>query len=366
MARDDISKIPESYLKSRIMSISLDSLMGFAGQRGMSFPEDIGKEDLVERIFRENRDMAYELYDATEIRKTISEDLLIERTGELPAEPGETLDRDRLLLTLMEEQRHQILEDVQLLMTQERAKTFRRYILREGGIDVDLVPLLDSSSESFEDLRGTVETRLSFPGKLATLERVMMRDDSFLFFIKYVDKIKYAEEMEGRHWDTLVRRVIAIYHPPSRTLEIGTPDHNRESRTLSTLSEFLTGSEDAFVTWSISTGDLIASVTDPGWKSDAAGSGSVGISYADFTNIDLQGRPQKISLLGDDVLLTLRSLSQGGLDLSKIGSLHKVRFVFKGRKVDLFPEESKYIFLAYMDEKQRMAFYGWIVAMGWA
>ena len=81
--------------------------------------------------------------------------------------------------------------------------------------------------------------------------------------------------------------------------------------------------------------------------------------------MDLQGRPQKISLLGDDVLLTLGSLSSGGLDLSKAGNLHKVRFVFKGRKVDLFPEESKFIFLAYMDEKQRMSFYNWISAMKW-
>jgi hypothetical protein len=347
------------------MSYSLDTLVKFAGQRGIAYSGDADKDEFIDRIFNENPEIAFELYDATEIRKTISEDLLLERSGELTGEGGEAVDRDSLMLSLMEEQRHRVLEDVQLLMTQERAKTFRRYILREGNIDLDLLPLLDTESPAFEELRSSIETRLSWPGKLATLERVLLRDESYLFFIKYVDKIKYAEEMDGRHWDTLIRRVIAVYHPPSRTLEIGTPDHNRESRTLSTLSVYLTGSEDAFATWSISTGNLISSVTDPDWKSDASGSGEVGISYIDFTNIDLQGRPQKISLLGDDVLLTLGSLSQGGLDLSKIGNLHKVRFVFKGRKADLFPEESKFIFLAYMDEKQRMAFYNWIQAMGW-
>ena len=172
--------------------------------------------------------------------------------------------------------------------------------------------------------------------------------------------------MEGRHWDTLVRRVIAVYHPPSATLEIGTPDANREARALAALSGFLAGNEDAFEPWPVSTANLLTSITDPNWDSDAQGSGKVGVSYVDFTNIDLQGRPQKISLLGDDVLLTLRSLSGGGLDLSRAGSLHKVRFVFKGRKVDLFPEDGKFIFLAYMDEKGRMAFYNWVSAMKWA
>ena len=196
----------------------------------------IGKEEFIDRIFQENMDVAHELYGATEIRKTVSEGLLLERAGESVDESEEAIDRDGLLLSLMEEQRHQILEDVQLLMSQERAKTFRRYVLREGNIDVDLMPLLDSNSPAFEELRSVIETRLSFPGKLATLERVLLRDDSYLFFMKYVDKIKYAEEMDGRHWDTLIRRVFAVFHPPSRTLEIGTPDHNRESRTLSTLS----------------------------------------------------------------------------------------------------------------------------------
>lgn len=365
MAEEGIGKIPESFMRSRILSYSVEALVAFGRQRGVPYVEGESKEDYVDRLFEENPGAAYELYTATEIRKTVSEGLLIERSQE-SGEAVEGLGRDEIILSLLEERRRQILQDVQLLMSQERAKTFRRYILREGSVDADLAPLTDPSTPDFENLRNVVESRLSLPGKMATLERVLLRDESYLFFIKYVDKIRYAEEMDGRHWDTLIRRVIAVHHPPSGTLEVGTPDANREARTVSILSAFLAGSEDAFRPWAISTANLLSSISDPGWSSEALGSGKVGVSYVDFTNIDLQGRPQKISLLGDDVLLTMRSLSSGGLDLSRVGSLHKVRLVFRGRKIDLFPEEGKFIFLAYMDEKQRMAFYDWISAMGWA
>jgi hypothetical protein len=359
-------KIPESFVKSKILSYPLDSLIRFAGAKGIGYPEGSTKEDFVDLIFRQSREVAYELYDATETRKNVTRDLLLERSGGGAEEPGEDATRDDLVLSLIEAERKQILWDVQLLMSQERAKTFRRYVLTGGEVETDLEALLDPSTPAFDGLREEIETRLSFPGKLATLERVLARDQSYLFFIKYVDKIKYAEEMEGRHWDTLIRRVVAVLHPPTKTLEVGTPDPNREAKALSTLSAFLTGSEDAFTGWSISAGDLLTSISDQDWRSDSGGSGPVGISYVDFTNIDLEGRPQKISLLGDDVLLTLRSLSRGGLDLSRIGRLHKVRFVYKGRKIDLFPDEGKFIFLAYMDERQRMSFYDWVSAMGWA
>ncbi len=365
MAEQGITKIPESFMKSRILSYSLEALTAFGKQRGVPYDEGDSKEDYINKLFEADPEAVYELYTAIEIRKNVSEGLLIERSSE-SGEAVEGLGRDELILSLLEERRRQVLQDVQLLMSQERAKTFRRYVLEEGSIEADLMPLTDSSTPDFESLRNLVETRLSLPGKMATLERVLLRDESFLFFIKYVDKIRYAEEMEGRHWDTLIRRVIAVYHPPSGTLEIGTPDANREVRALSTLSAFLAGREDAFRPWPISTANLLSSISDPEWDSEALGSGKVGISYIDFTNIDLQGRPQKISLLGDDVLLTMRSLSAGGLDLSKVGSLHKTRLVFKGRKIDLFPEDGKFIFLAYMDEKQRMAFYNWISAMGWS
>lgn len=364
--QEGIGKIPESFIKSRILSYSLDALIKFAGQRGIPYPAGSTKEEFVELIFKKSRETAYELYNATEIRRNVSEGLLLERAAELPQMQDEEVTRDDLILSLLEDEKRQVLLDAQLLMAQERAKTFRRYLLTDGRVESDPTSLLDSTSSNFDDLRNAVEGRLSMPGKFATLERVLQRNQSFLFFVKYVDKIKYTEEMEGRHWDTLVRRVIAVLHQPTNTFEIGTPDPNREARTLATLSSFLTGNEDAFTAWSISTGDILTSISDPGWNSNAGGSGPVGISYADFTNLDLQGRPQKISLLGDDVLLTLRSLSQGGLDLSRIGSLHKVRFVFKGRKIDLFPEEGKFIFLAYMDERQRLGFYNWISAMDWA
>ncbi len=367
MAMDDgTGKIPGSFIRSKIMSYPLDALIKFAKARGIPYPRDASKEEFVDLIFKKSREVAYELYDATEIRRNVSEDLILERAADMAEIPREGATRDELVLSLMEAERRQILWDAQLLMAQERAKTFRRYVLTKGRMEADLTPLLDPSSATSDELRGVIETRLSFPGKLATLERVLLRGESYLLFIKYVDKIKYAEEMEGRHWDTLIKRVIAVLHPPSKTLEIGTPDPNREARTLSTLSDFVAGSDDAFAAWSISTENMLTGISDPEWNSDAAGSGPVGVSYVDFTNIDLQGRPQKISLLGDDVLLTLRSLSRSGLDLSKIGKLHKVRFVFKGRKIDLFPDEGKFLFLAYMDEKQRMAFYSWISAMGWA
>ncbi len=359
-------KIPEPFVKSRIMSYSLDALIGFAEKRGVVHRAGTSKEEFVDILYAAHREVADELYNAAEIKKNVTADLLLERTAEMQQVPREGATRDDLVLSLMERETRDILWDVQLLMAQERAKTFRRYTLGEGRIEADLQALLEAESPSFEELRNAVESRLSMPGKLATLERVLLRDEAFLFFIKYVDKIRYAEEMEGRHWDTLIRRVIAVFHSPSGFLEIGTPDPNREARTLTILSHFLCGSEDAFSPWGISTDQLLASISDPGWVSDRAGSGAVGISYVDFTNIDLQGRPQKISLLGDDVLLTLRSLSQGGLDLSRIGKLHKVRFVYKGRKIDLFPEDGRFIFLAYMDEKQRISFYNWVSAQGWA
>jgi len=358
-------KIPGSFMKSRIMSYPLDALIKFAASRGISYPPDTPKEDFVELIINKAKDVARELSEAAEIGRNVSEDLILERAADLERLPKQGATRQELVLSLMEDRTRQILWDAQLLMAQERAKTFRRYVLSKGRIEADLEGLLDQDSAAFEDLRGAVETRLSFTAKVATLERVLLRGESYLIFIKYVDKIRYAEEMEGRHWDTLVKRVIAVLHPPSKTLEIGTPDPNREARTLSTLSRFIAGSDEAFDVWTISTENILSSISDPAWKSDAAGSGPVGVSYVDFTNIDLQGRPQKMSLLGDDVLLTLRSLSSAGLDLSKIGRLHKVRFVFGGRKIDVFPEESKFLFLAYMDEKERMAFYDWISAMRW-
>jgi len=361
---EGIEKIPKTFIKSRILSYSLDSLIRFAEKRGISYPTDATKEEFVDLILEKSPEVARELYDATEIRRSVSTELLLERAPGAVGEGEPT--RGDLILDLIRDEQTDLLQDVQLLMAQERAKTFRKYVLARGDLSADVSALLDPGSSPFDALRREVEGRMSSPGKLATLERVLQKDDYILLFIKYVDKIKYAEEMDGRHWDTLIRRVIAVLHTPSRDLEIGTPDPNKEARALSTLSSFLTGREDAFTTWPISTPKMLASLSDPEWNSDAQGSGPVGVSYADFTNLDLQGRPQKISLLGDDVLLTLRALSRGGLDLSRIGSLHKVRFVFKGRKIDIFPEEGKFIFLAYMDEKQRRSFYDWIGAMGWA
>jgi hypothetical protein len=364
--QEDISKIPDSFVKSRIMRYPSPLIFSFVESRGIPHPEDIEKEELVDILLEEHRDVAYDLYNAAEIKKYLSEDLLLERVADLPDISGGDATREELVLSLIKNEETDVLHDVELLMSQERAKTYRRYILTGSELQFDPSALLDRESSAFEDLRNSIEMRLTLPGKMATLERVLQREESFLFFIKYVDKIKYAEEMEGRHWDTLVRRVIAVLHPPSDSLEIGTPDPNRERRALYTLSSFLTGRDDSFAPWDISTSAIVRSITDPDWESNAGASGTVGISYADFVNLDLQGRPQKMSLLGDDVILTIRALTQEGLDLSRIGTLHKIRFVFKNRKIDLFPEDGKFIFLAYMDERQRREFYEWISAMDWA
>ncbi len=355
-----VDKIPESFIKSKIMTYSLDALIRFAEARGVEYPSDASREEFVDLILNQHRDLAYELYDATELRRSLSEKLLLEN-----APQGAQTDREKALLSLLAERKTQALEDAQLLMSQERAKTFRRYLLKRGSLEKDPSVLLDPGSAEFDELRSMIEMRLTLPGKQATLERVLQRRDSYLFFIKYVDKIKTAEEMEGRHWDTLVRRVIAVLHEPTSSLEIGTPNPRREEAAVAAVSAYLTGREDAFEPWDISSERLLASISDPEWQSEAAGSGPVGVTYVDFVNVNLEGRPQKMSLLGEDVLLTLSSLRRAGLDLSKIGQIHKVRFDFKGKKTDLFPQEGKFLFLAYADEAERMSFYEWISAMGW-
>ncbi len=355
-----VDKIPEPFIKSRIMSYSLEALIRFAESRGVEYPPGTSKEEFIDLIFDKSKELAYELYDATELRRSLSEKLLLQSAPEAQG------SRDDALLSLLAQRRIRALEDAQLLMSQERAKTFRRYLLKRGSLERDPSSLLDDRSADFDELRSSIEMRLTLPGKHATLERVLQRGESYLFFIKYVDKIKTAEEMEGRHWDTLVRRVIAVLHEPTMSLEIGTPNPRREQAALAALSYYLTEREDAFEPWSISGERLLSSISDPNWESDAAGSGPVGVTYVDFVNVNLEGKPEKLSLLGEDVILTLSSLRRAGLDLSKMGQLHKVRFVFRGKKTDVFPLEGKFLFLAYMDEAERMSFYEWVSAMGWA
>lgn len=362
----------QPFMVKRVLNnYRFEDLVEYLSMKGFKVDEEFkDKEDVVNYLLKNNPEVLGELIEVLDLVRGVRFDLLKERAGRMniPVLEGDTKFSLAARIFSLDKE---VLDEVKLVASAEKIKPYKHY---QAAVEIPPINL----DALIGRLTPLVEGRLSEKARVAKIDKVFINpvDKSLYLPIKYERRERLVEEMDKIHWDKPIIRILMIYHPEERELEVYCKPRVKEHEAVKCLSLALTRREDAFTLREVAGEPIPSTLSLEGWESlPKPKAGAIRIVGVELTDVKALEPPSKIEVKGEDAIKALASLKEKyKADLLQLGKVERVKMIYERQiegktlrtRITLNPSKNHVLYQGGIpDAKTRREIVSWIRSVGW-